>query len=431
MGNRMHAFEEIKGYPQIKAELAQLCDIMTNPAVYRRLGVSMPRGLLLSGEPGVGKTLMASCLIKETGWNAVVCKKNKPSGEFVNHIRACFEEAEKAAPCIILLDDLDKYANEDQQHDDAEEYVTVQACIDDAKEKKVFVVATVNEEYKLPNSLTRSGRFDRKIEVTIPSGDDAVDIVKAFLEKKEFISDVDAKAVAQLLDGRSCAELETIINDAGIRAGFERRDSISMDDIINAYLKASYNAGSIHKEELEESAVLAAYHEAGHATISECLTPGSVTLVSISASPSTGGITCCYDREPRYRTARSFRNYMMVSLAGRAAIEMVFGEMDCGDKYDIANAFDKADTLIAEIGLAGLDKMRIKWEDTQEHCAVIEKAKIVELEYCYQKVKDLMASNMDLLHGIARALLTKTTLLQADIQAIQMDLAKCAEREVA
>ncbi|NCU33188.1 MAG: AAA family ATPase, partial [Candidatus Moranbacteria bacterium] len=97
MSNKTNGFEEIKGYPEIKAELAQLCDIMTNPNVYQRLGVSMPRGLLLSGEPGVGKTLMANCLIKETGWNAVLCKKNRPNGVFTNYIKECFEEAEKAA----------------------------------------------------------------------------------------------------------------------------------------------------------------------------------------------------------------------------------------------------------------------------------------------------------------------------------------------
>ena len=422
MKSAINTFDEIKGYSEIKAELIQLCDIMKKPAIYEKLGVTVPKGLLLCGCPGVGKTLMANCLISESGWNVVVCRKNKPSGEFVNHIRECFDKAVSAAPCIIFLDDLDKYANEDQQHDDAEEYVTVQACIDDVKEKKVFVIATVNDEYKLPDSLIRSGRFDRKIEVAKPYGEDAVEIVEAFLAKKQFIHGVDARTVAQLLDGRSCAELETIINDAGIRAGFERRDSITMEDVINAYLKASYNAGNIHREEEGELSVLAAFHEAGHATISECLRPGSVTLVSIANSSNTGGITCCYDGQPAYRRVSSFRNGIMTALAGRAAIELVFGEIDCGGKYDIANAFDKAEALVASIGSAGLDKTMIKWDDTQEHCAVIEKAKIVELEYCYQNVKDLMASNIDMLHAIAQALLHKTTITQMDIIEIRKSI---------
>lgn len=419
MTDTMKTFEQVKGYAEIKAELKQLCDIMRNPEVYEKLGVSIPNGLLLTGNPGVGKTLMSQCLISESGWNVEICRKNKPNGEFINFIKECFDKAAQNQPCIVFLDDMDKFANEDQQHDDAEEYVAVQACIDDVKGKKVFVLATVNDEYKLPDSLTRSGRFDRKIEVGVPFGEDAVEIVKSFLSKKSFLEDVDARVVAQLLSGNSCAELETIINDAGVRAGYERRNYISMDDIINAYLKSSYNAGSIPQNNNDERALLASFHEAGHAVMSEILDPGSVTLVSIINSTKAGGMTCRYDEDPSHHTVESIRKEIMIGLAGRAAIEIVFGIVDCGAESDIRKAYDQADVLIADIGSAGLDKVKIRWDDTAEQLAIIERAKISEIDNCYQKVKSLLTGERALLHGIADELRAKSTLTQIDILRIR------------
>lgn len=121
----MSGFDKIIGYRDVKAELSRLCDVIKNTDKYKALGVTPIGGLLLNGEPGVGKTLMANCFINESGRKAFVCRKNKPDGEFVNEIKNVFAEATKNAPSIILLDDMDKFANEDDCHRNAEEYVTV------------------------------------------------------------------------------------------------------------------------------------------------------------------------------------------------------------------------------------------------------------------------------------------------------------------
>jgi AAA+ superfamily predicted ATPase len=173
-------FAPVIGYKSIKKELIRICDIMRNRDFYAKLGVSVPSGLLLSGEPGLGKTLMANCFIKASGRTAFVCRKDKPDGDFVKHIKNTFEEAVKFAPSIVFLDDMDKFANGDEYHKNSEEFVTVQSCIDDCKGKEVFVLATINDNDSIPSSLLRAGRFDNRIEVQAPKGADAA--IDVFLE---------------------------------------------------------------------------------------------------------------------------------------------------------------------------------------------------------------------------------------------------------
>lgn len=157
----MSAFDKIIGYSAIKKELRQISDTLKNKDVYAGLGVSAPKGLLLYGEPGVGKSLMASAIIEESGRKVFTCRKDKPNGDFVKEIKATFDKAAENAPSIVYLDDMDKFTNGDERHPDAEEYVTVQSCIDEVKGKQVFVLATANNIRCLPHSLRRAGRFDR------------------------------------------------------------------------------------------------------------------------------------------------------------------------------------------------------------------------------------------------------------------------------
>lgn len=238
----MSEFDKIIGYKDVKAELIRLCDVIKNRGKYKALGVSPIGGLLLDGEPGVGKTLMANCFIKESGRRAYVCRKNKPDGEFVNEIKKTFFNAMANEPSIVLLDDMDKFANEDSYRRNAEEYVTVQSCIDEAKGRDVFVVAMTNGTSKLPDSLLRAGRFDTIIDVKAPQGQDAVEIVQYYLSTKKSVSEVNAEDIARLLNGKSCAELETVINTAGQYAGFANKEYIDMDDITRACLRVIYNA---------------------------------------------------------------------------------------------------------------------------------------------------------------------------------------------
>ena len=164
----MNAFDKVIGYETIKNELLQICDMIHNREIYEELGAKLPQGILLYGEPGLGKTLMAKCFIEESGLTAYTVRRNKGNDDFIGDITDIFQQAKENAPCIIFLDDMDKFANGDARHPDTEEYVTVQSCIDEVKSKNVFVLATANNIRCLPHSLLRAGRFDRKIAVGAP-----------------------------------------------------------------------------------------------------------------------------------------------------------------------------------------------------------------------------------------------------------------------
>ena len=329
-------FDKIIGYGSIKLELERLCDYMLNPDKYKKFNVKMSKGVLFSGPPGVGKTLMANCLIEASKRKAFVCRKDRPNGEFVNAIRETFEKAKANAPSIVFLDDMDKFANDHEKYSNAEEYVTIQTCIDECKDKEVFVVATINDPLVLPPSLERAGRFDKIIEVMCPIGKEAEEIIKYYLDKKNFVSNVDHKLIARILDGRSCAELESVINEAGVYAGFENRDMIEMNDFIRACLRVIFRS----PESLRQDELLViertAYHEAGHAVINEILNPNSVTLVSVCKHDGNiEGIasTLIQDDYMAYKKRREEK--VLTLLGGKAATEIKFADADVGCNSDI------------------------------------------------------------------------------------------------
>ena len=280
----MSAFDKIIGYESVKAELIRFCDVLKNPEVYKKLGVTIPAGVLLDGDPGIGKTLMAQCFIEESECRSFIVRKDKPNGDFVNEIRDTFRKAKEETCAIVFLDDMDKFANEDQDHKDAEEYVAIQSCIDECKGSGVFVLATVNCRYCLPDSLIRVGRFDKVIEMQRPSGKDAVKIVKHYLSQKQVIGDIDMEMISRLMDGYTCAELETMINEAGIYAGFDRRDKIEQNDLFRAFVQMAFKVPESVEEDDSVFVPSMAVHEAGHVVVAEILEPGSVDIVSISTS---------------------------------------------------------------------------------------------------------------------------------------------------
>ena len=336
----MSEFDKIIGYADIKAELIRFCDVIKNFEEYNLLGIEIPRGILLYGEPGIGKTILAKSFIKESEVKSFTIRKNKHGGEFVNHIRNTFDKAKKEECAIVFLDDMDKFANEDEYHKDAEEYVVIQSCIDECKDLNVFVLATANNIYCLPNSLMGAGRFDKVIRMTCPSGDDAKKIIEHFLRKKQILGDIDIDDISSFMEGHSCAELEMVINEAGIYAIFDKRAKIEKRDIIKACMRLIFDAPDsvecIGGDILKRIAV----HEAGHAVISEVLEPGSVNLVSICGySNTSGGITSVRKPDDYNFNVVAQENEVIRSLGGKAAIEMIYGTFDTGCIDDLQRAF--------------------------------------------------------------------------------------------
>ena len=418
----MKEFDKIIGYEPVKKELKRICDILVNPEKYKKFGVKASQGLLIYGEPGVGKSLMADCFMKATKRKKFICRKTNSNGDFIKDIFNTFKKAQENAPSIILLDDLDKFANDDYDHKDSAEFVTVQACIDAVKDDNVFVVATANDIKKLPDSLLRSGRFSKRIEIEIPFGKDAENIIKYYLGKKKNVGNIDLNEITRLLNGRTCADLEAVVNEAGIYAVSENKDKIDQNDMIRACMRVMYDApeaDEVLKSNSSEKNLMTAYHEAGHALVSEYFEPESVTLVSIASyDGGTEGITSCYQDRNYFSSIKYLKTRAKALLAGKAAIELKFGEIDIGASSDIEKAFQVVKRFVDDYCGFGFDAInRRPYADQAVNNCSSRIASV--LQNYYMEVKEILAKNREFLDKLANELLKKTTLLTKDIQRVK------------
>ena len=421
----MKEFDKIIGYEPVKKELKRICDILVNPEKYKKFGVKASQGLLIYGEPGVGKSLMADCFIKTTKRKCFVCRKTKANGDFVDEITKTFEEAKTHAPSILLLDDMDKFANEDDRHTDTEEYVAVQSGIDNVKDSDVFVVATANDIYKLPYSLKRTGRFSKKIEIKPPEGKDAENIIKFYLSQKENVGDVNLTEITRLLNTKTCADLETIVNEAGVYAASEGKEKIEHSDMIRACMRVLYDAPEAEEEVLfsnsSERNRMTAYHEAGHVVVAEILEPESVTLSSIANyTGDAAGITSTYQTQEYFHSIKYMKNRVRVVLAGKAATSIKFDEIDVGATNDLQRAFKIASRFDDDYCGWGFDSNLCYSPDASDTQKERHNQKVAqELKRCYKEVYEIIMNNMEFLEKIASKLLEKTTIMMSDIQEIK------------
>ena len=419
---KQNVFEAIVGYEGVKQELLRILDQLAEPEKYAALSVAEPHGVLLFGEPGVGKSTFAHCFAKATGRNVFICRKEKPNGDFVKEISKVFDNAAEAAPAVVFLDDLDKYSNEDERHRDAEEFVTVQACIDRVKDKQVFVIATVNNIHKLPDSLTRAGRFDYVLPIKCPNGKEAQAIVAHYISKKPFVGALDERRIARLLEGRSCAELETVINQAGTYAAFEGRAQIEMQDMIKAILRIVFEAPE--KESVDERQLpLIACHEAGHAVVAELLEPDSVDLVTILAHDSNAaGITSLYRDEMYFLSKRLMEIRVMCLLAGKAATEICCGAVDTGAISDLRRAFNIVHRFVDDYCSYGFDQFVYASPVSNDLLERRDAHVAAEVARYYAQAKQLLIENRSKLDALVARLLQEKTLLGDQIQ----EVLKCA-----
>lgn len=415
----MSAFDKVIGYEDIKVELERYCDVLKNPERYGKLGVKVPSGILLHGDPGLGKTLMAKCFIEESGLKTFTIRKDKPDGAFVNAIRETFEKARAEAPSIVFLDDMDKFANEDDDHKNAEEYITIQAQIDENKGRSVFVIATANEKFCLPDSLLRVGRFDKEIEITTPQGEESARILGHYLESIRVVKDLNLDVVARLVEGHSCAELEGVINEAGIYAGYEGRDIIEQDDLVKAGVRLLFGSTACMKAREGAYAERIAVHEAGHAVLAEILNPGTVNAVTICKFYGSKDGLVSYRKAEEENFSKEFKEKCVIrSLGGKAATEIVYGVSDVGCNSDLNNAFHKVRCFIDNWCTQGFDAFEL--HNVSEYLLETrDRIVAAEMEKYYQTAKRLLIENRSFLDTVVAALIEKQTLTCEDIRRIR------------
>lgn len=419
-------FEDICGYEEIKRELGHLASFLRNPDSCRELGVRMPSGLLIVGRPGLGKTLMARALMQESGLPSLTCRKFAHGGDMLKEIRELFEKARESAPSILLLDDLDKFSNNSYDQCDAEEYVTVQSCIDQCKGRGVFVIATANDSDKLPKSLLRAGRFDRVITLEPPHGADALAVVRHYLGKMPCAPDASPERVSDILEGTSCALIETVANEAGLLAGFEGASCLSLLHFVRAYAKVEGN-GTLSELSVDEPAHIedawispraqVAFHEAGHFVMREALCKGGASLALIVerqgrlAGFSKDRHLTLHDRVFEAKAS------ILVALAGGVAVEQQYGIPCMGCSSDDEAALKLVSNLIKDAGLLGRRYAGMsEWSGSESLSDARERACSVVLEQLRWEVRRLLAEKRPSVEAVAARLYQKGYVLADDLE---------------
>lgn len=419
----MNDFEKVIGYENIKAELGRLVDVLRNPEKYASLGVPFPSGQLLVGPPGTGKTLLCGEFVKATGRKSFIVRKEHADGEFVDDLRETFNQAIDAAknePVIVLCDDMHSWSNTDQRHRNSDEFVALQSLIDKSSGKNVFVLGTANSIDCMPDSLLRAGRLNI-IEVNPPKGKDAEKIVEYYLSTKKAVSkDVNVAEVAQIMDGRSCADLEEVISNAGLLAGYHNKSEIEMEDIVKACLRVIYCAPEQVEDDTNPYLYNVAVHEAGHAIGGHLLEHG-VNLVSVCRHEGeVEGVTSSDRDEYYFHSMEAMENRIITILCGRAATEIVFGRVDTGANSDLHRAFRIASRFVDDFCALGFDCWEGECMSSSPDLLSRKEQRIyAEMEHYYQRAKKLIIDNRVFLENIAKELVEKKVLLRDDIIRIE------------
>ena len=416
----MEYFKNIIGYEHIKKELNRIIDCINNKEKYEKLGVKIPKNLLIYGNPGVGKTTFSKAFLEALNRNKYIIRKDKPDGEFVNHINKTINEAINHQPAVILLDDIDKFSNNDDDHKNSDEFVVVQSFIDDCKDKDIYFIATANSLRAMPRSLLREGRFDTKIEIENPTEQDSALIIEYYLRNKRVSNDINYLEIARILSCRTCATLETIINEAGLYAGFNNKDIIEKEDILEGCLRVLYDSPKNDSQRSKLQLEIASYHEAGHALVSEILEPNSVNLVTVeNYFGNTGGITSSTKNEDYWYDIRFMENRIMVLLAGKAAIEVAFNKVDVGVSSDVDRACEVLLRMHEDYYVENFNHVVInRTYAANEETSGSGKWMILRLQDYYKKSKEIVFDNKDKLEIIAKELIEKHILLQSDMERI-------------
>lgn len=413
----MKSFDKIIGYESVKNELYQIIDMFKNKDAYLDMGARIPNGVLIYGNPGLGKTMLANAMIEEIHVKAYILRNNKNERDLIREINTVFIEASHKEKCIIFFDDLDKFSEATEDDIDDRVFVTIQANIDIVKDKNVLIIATVNNMDKLPHSLKRNGRFDRKIGLVRPTREDSAKIIEFYLKQKKVNPDINYQDIVKMINYTSCADLETIINESAILAAYARKESVDIEDIVQAYSRYAYETPLDQYECSSEAIEATSIHEAGHAVMAEVIKKGSIGLLSIQSierDVMSGFTYLCEDIE---RTQES----ILIALGGKAASELLYsGKCARGCEDDLRKAMMMIEHEASAKATYGLSLLKTDdytaSENMKTKCEVLIQT---EMERYLFIAKEVILKNKEFVYRLAETLKSKRTLLYSDIQRIR------------
>ncbi len=352
----------IIGYNNEKNELAQLREMLHNADKYRECGIRIPRGIILRGDPGVGKTVMARSLADD-GIELVELKAANCCNDTVaEDIQNAFAEAKEKAPSVLLIDEMDKIAQTEHRpfriigENDTAMKVLLQELDALTADDMVLVAATCNSVDELNPALIRSGRFDRHLLIAKPDKDTRRQILEAYFGAITIPNELDFDYLASVTGGYSGAELECIANETGIRAMNRPEQYIGMDDVVDVISRKELEAEEKGASPNEKTRYRLAVHEAGHALVGLVLQPDSVVKATIKTQgEARGHVMLMYRNNDDLLTRTEMENSVTVLLAGHVAERVALGEYLLGSGSDINKATESIGSLLTESGVYGYD----------------------------------------------------------------------------
>jgi len=409
--------EKVIGYDSIKETLRQIADVLKRPEAYKEKGVSMPRGLLMESAPGLGKSLMASILMEESGRKSFVFRRINEGNTFLGEMKDIFDVAKEEAPSILLLEDLNLYVESNSPY--APEWACLQACIDETSDADIFVIATTNDTRYMPQSLLRPGRFDYILNLNPPLGKTAENIVSYYLRDKNLAKDVQISDIVKAMPQVSCATLETVMNLAAINSVYRDHAHVQKEDIIDALLKVVYNLRKADCEEDPQEHQMIAVHEAAHAVVGEVLHSGSIGIITIRGSHGAiGGMESGF--AVYAKSEEEFQDEIIKTLASKAGTALIYGIMDIRAAADIKKADQLLDIWLCHFaggGFSGVEPSENRLSEPR--LSYNEAIKSAKLEELYRRAYKILYDNRDFLLAVQKELLEHETLLNSDLAKIR------------
>ena len=420
-------FDDIAGLDEEKNELIEIVDFLKKPKAYLDMGAKIPKGILLYGKPGTGKTLIAKAIAGEAGVPFI----SMSGSEFIemfaglgaSRVRKLFEKAKKMAPCIIFIDEIDAIGSRRTSNSGAEtennqtlNQLLVEMDGFDSNET-IIVLAATNRPEMLDKALLRPGRFDRQITIPAPDLNGREEILKLHAKNKKFENDIDFKSIAGDTAGFTGAELANVLNESAILATRRKHKKITNLDIEDAVKKITVGLEKHNRVVSDKDKKLTAYHEAGHAIVSKFLeTQTEVKEVSIIPRGVAGGYTMYKTNEDKFYVSKTELLEKMVALmGGRAAEKIALNEISTGASNDIEVATGIAKDMLTVYGMSdSLGPVSLKVDDPYElqifgENVIDEVGNQIKIliDNAYITAQKILAEHMDILDEVAQTLLEK------------------------
>ncbi len=442
-------FEDVAGIDEAKEELGEIVEFLRDPKKFTRLGGRIPKGVLLMGPPGTGKTLLARAIAGEAGVPFFSISGSDFVEMFVgvgaSRVRDLFVQGKKNAPCIIFIDEIDavgrhRGAGLGGGHDEREQTLNQLLVEMDGFESNegVILISATNRPDVLDPALLRPGRFDRQVVVSLPDIKGREKILRVHMKKTPVGPDVKPVMLAKGTPGFSGADLENLVNEAALLAAKRDKEHVEMLDFEEAKDKVYMGLERKSKVISDEDKKTTAYHEAGHALVARFLPfTDAVNKVTIIPRGRAAGVTWFLPEERDFKYKDQLQSELSVAYGGRIAEELVFDRISTGASNDIKQATDLAERMVRSWGMSelgplsyakGEEQIFLGREIAQQRDYSEDTARRIDAEVtklistAYERAKQVLSDNMDILHRLSEVLLEQETVLGDELDRIILEL---------